>query len=57
MRKVFAAISILSGILTFVAAAFVFKDGSDINAVVACIPAFICFATGSITDYMEDEDT
>ena len=57
MRKVFAAISILSGTLTFVAAAFVFKDGSNINAVVACIPAFICFATGSITDYMEDEDT
>ncbi len=55
MRRIFAAISILSGILTFAAAAVVFKDGSDVNAIVACIPASICFLTASLTEYMEED--
>lgn len=55
MRKKFLAlISVVSGILTFVAAPAAFSDKSDTNAAFACIPAMVCLMTILACDNGED---
>lgn len=42
MRKVMAVVSVVFGILTFAAVAYAGRQGSNFNAALTSIPAFIC---------------
>ncbi len=47
-RKICSALTVLTGIATFIVAAYAFKENSGVNAYLACIPAVVCLIFANI---------
>lgn len=47
-RKICSALTVLTGIATFIIAAYAFKENSGVNASFACIPAIVCLIFANI---------
>lgn len=47
-RKICSALTVLTGIATFITAACAFKENSGVNASFACIPAVVCLVFANI---------
>ncbi len=47
-RKICSALTVLTGIATFIVAACAFKENSGVNAAFACIPAAVCLIIANI---------
>lgn len=50
MRKLMTVLSFVFGALTFAAVAFAGREGSNLNIVIACIPALLCIMTAIAGD-------